>query len=130
MIVTKRTLEAMGLCGNHWAQAAHRFVGKDREVTFGNLVLSLEKGMDLCFFMDYWLRLNAGGGRPIKDTGPIDPELLWIYEGYLEALGEVRREERTPRYGFLRNRYTEQAARAEIYLNAFESLWHQRRWTI
>lgn len=127
MFVTKATLGAMGLCGNHWAHLAQRFVGERRQVTFGNVVLALEAGIDLSFFVDYWTRENAGGGRKMGDTGKVAQNLLEIYQDMWEGLAEVRKGD--GRMPLRRERHLQEASRASVFLDSFERLYYARAWT-
>ena len=130
MIVTKETLDAMALCGNQWAKLAYKFVGEQREITYGNVVVALERGVDLSFFADYWMRQDCGKRVPMANTGAIAEQLLWIYDRLLDDLGRIGKGMYYTTQGFGRQSHLDLACRAEVYLNTFQAMWYNRRWAI
>lgn len=128
LIITKETLDKMDLCGNHHAQNAIKFVGELREITVGNVLCALEQGVDVFYFLDYWLREDAGKGLGIGPKGKIPNHLLWIHEELLEGLNAVYKQTSTGAEYY--NPITAQVQRAVVFYQAFECLWINKRWAL
>lgn len=129
LIITKETLDKMDLCGNHHAQNAIKFVGELREITPGNVLCALEQGVDVSYFLDYWLRVDAGKGLGIGPKGKIPDHLLWIHEELMEGLNTIYKNA-YPGVSWAGIDKQRDTQRALCYYQAFEFLWNAKRWAL
>lgn len=128
MFITQHTLDKMSLCMTQ-ERTAREFVGEKLYVTPGVVHRALEEGLDVTYFVDYWLREKAG---EITDRGlmcgRVEPRLLGIYEGMWENLRRVERQDGAA--GVIPGLREElrTASRSVIIFQAMEYLYRQKRW--
>jgi len=127
MIITAETLQKMDLCRKHHTQNAIKFVGEVRDISVGNILCALEQGVDVSYFVDYWLREEAGKGLGVGPKGKIPDHLLWIHEELMEELDAINKEDTGP---WINREATRQSRRAIAYLRAMEHLWRNKRWAL
>lgn len=131
LIITDQTLKKMDLCGNHHSQNAIKFVGELREITPGNILCALEQGVDVFYFLDYWMRAEAGKGRGVGPKGPVQDNLLWIYDDLIDNLNEIFKNPPELKGLSLPDRaHFQNSLRAMVYYRAFEALWVSKRWAL
>lgn len=130
LIITDKTLQKMDLCGNHHAQNAIKFVGELREITPGNILCALEQGVDVFYFLDYWMRTDAGKGLGVGPKGPVQDRLLWIYDDLTDGLNDIHKNPPQLPFLLLDRNHLQNSMRAMVYYRAFEALWVSKRWAL